>query len=105
MTNRVLQCCYTNASQEVNGKISSGWKAVSVSADIPSDAYTTCVKLQSANSTIQSTMLDETGNVLNLLEIVGDGNYLYIMRSQYGLLDRLGRPNMFSHASFFRVEK
>lgn len=98
MTNRVLQCCYTNASQEVNGKISSGWKAVSVSADIPSDAYTTCVKLQSANSTIQSTMLDETGNVLNLLEIVGDGNYLYIMRSQYGLLDRLGRPNMFSHA-------
>lgn len=98
MTNRVLQCCYTNASHEVNGKISSGWKTVSVSADIPSDAYTTCVKLQSANSTIQSTMLDETGNVLNLLEIVGDGNYLYIMRSQYGLLDRLGRPNMFSHA-------
>lgn len=98
MTNRVLQCCYTNASQEVNGKISSGWKAVAVSADIPSEAYTTCVKLQSANSTIQSTMLDETGNVLNLLEIVGDGNYLYVMRSQYGLLDRLGRPNMFSHA-------
>ena len=98
MINRVLQCCYTNASQEVDGKISSGWKAVSVSTDIPSDAYTTCVKLQSANSTIQSTMLDETGKVLNLLEIVGDGNYLYIMRAQYGLLDRLGRPNMFSHA-------
>lgn len=98
MTNRFLQCCYTNASQEVNGKTSSGWKAVSVSPDIPSDAYTTCVKLQSANSTIQSTMLDEAGNVLNLLEIAGDGNYLYIIRSQYGLLDRLGRPNMFSHA-------
>ena len=98
MKNQVLQCCYTNASQEVNGKTSSGWKAVAVSADIPSEAYTMCVKLQSANSTIQSTMLDETGNVLNLLEIVGDGNYLYVMRSQYGLLDRLGRPNMFSHA-------
>lgn len=101
MTNRVFQCCYTNASQEVSGKISSGWETVFVSTDIPSDVYTTCVKLQSANSTIQSTMVDETGNVLNLLEIVGDGNYLYIIRSQYGLLDRLGRPNMFSHAFIF----
>lgn len=98
MTNKILQCCYTNASQMVGGKLSSGWQAVAVSPNIPADAYATCVKLQGVNSTIQGSMEDEKGEILNLFEITGDGKYLYISRTKYGLLDRVGRQNMFSHA-------
>lgn len=101
MTETVMQCCYTNAVQEIGGKISSGWQAVAVSENVPPDAYTSCVNLQNANSTIQGHMVDERGNVLNLFEITGDGTYVYVIRTQYGLLDRLGRPNMFSHAYIF----
>ena len=101
MTERILQCCYTNASQEIGGKISSGWQPVAVSEDIPAEAYNACVSFQNANSTIQNAMVDEHGNVLNLFEISGDGSYVYVMRTQYGLLDRLGRANMFSHAFIF----
>lgn len=101
MTEHIMQCCYTNAVKETGGKISSGWQAVAVTENIPSDAYTNCVNLQNANSTIQSHMVDEQGNVLNLLEITGDGSYVYVSRTQYGLTDRLGRPNMFSHAYIF----
>lgn len=101
MAEKIMQCCYTNAVQEIGGKISSGWQPVAVSENIPSDAYSGCVSLQNANSTIQSHMVDERGNVLNLYEITGDGSYVYISRTQYGLVDRLGRPNMFSHAYIF----
>lgn len=101
MTETIMQCCYTNATEEIGGKISSGWHPVAVSDNIPSDAYNSCVNLQSANSTIQSQMTDERGNVLNLFEITGDGSYVYVSRAQYGMVDRLGRPNMFSHAYIF----
>ena len=101
MKNHIFQCCYTNASEESGGRVSSGWKAVFVSPEIPSDAYSTCLKLQGANSSLQGPTQDEFGNTLNLLEINGDGNYLYVIRSFYGLTDRLGRPNMFSHAIIF----
>lgn len=95
---KILQCCYTNAAQESGGKLRSGWQAVAVSPDLPPEAYRVCIGLQNANSAMQGTMTDERGHVLNLLQFCGDGSYLYMIRSQYGLLDRLGRPNMFSHA-------
>ncbi len=101
MMDNVFQCCYTNDSEESEGNITSGWKALAVSNSIPPDAYRTCVTLQNQNSAIQSSMTDERGNVLNLLELCGDGKYLYMIRSQYGMMDRLGRPNMFSHAYIF----
>lgn len=101
MTENIMQCCYTNAIKEAGGKISSGWQAVVVSENLPSEAYVNCVNLQNANSAIQSHMVDENGNVLNLFEITGDGAYVYVSRTQYGLTDRLGRPNMFSHAYIF----
>lgn len=101
MTDKLLQCCYTNESHEINGKVSSGWQSVAVSKGLPSDALENCKRIQNENSTIQGPMEDEDGNVLNLFEIVGDGNYLYVIRTQYGLQDRLGRANMFSHAFIF----
>lgn len=101
MTETIMQCCYTNAVREVGGRTISGWQTVAVSDNLPPDAYNKCVKLQGANSTIQTPMMDERGNVLNLLEITGDGAYVYVSRTQYGLRDRLGRPNMFSHAYIF----
>ena len=105
MTENTMQCCYTNAVQEVGGKISSGWQPVAVSDNIPSEAYNGCISLQNANATIQAPMVDERGNVLNLYEITGDGSFVYVSRTQYGLVDRLGRPNMFSHAYIFSWKK
>ena len=43
MTENTMQCCYTNAVQEVGGKISSGWQPVAVSDNIPSEAYNGCI--------------------------------------------------------------
>lgn len=101
MIKNVLQCCYTNASEDIGGKVTSGWKAVAYSAEIPAEAFTECKAIQNANSAIQGPMFDEQGGVLNLLEVCGDGSFFYIIRTQYGLLDRLGRANMFSHAYIF----
>lgn len=98
MSKKIYQCCYTNLTQEVGGKIQSGWQTVAASQDIPSEAYKKCEQLQRVNSTIPGSMMDENGEVLNLLEISGDDKFVYIMRTQYGLQDRLGRRNMFSHA-------
>lgn len=98
MSQPFYQCCYTNAVRESDGRVSSGWQTVAVSPDIPADVCRTCTRLQNANSTIHGPMQDEAGNVLNLLELCGDGSSLYLLRTQYGLLDRLGRANMFSHA-------
>lgn len=99
--NNIFQCRYTNDINDIKGNISSGWRTVAVSPDIPQDALETCEKLQNANSVISSNMTDEFGNVLSLDEISGDGNYIYVIRTKYGMLDRLGRANMFSHAFIF----
>lgn len=99
--NKIFQCCYTNDIRDINGTISSGWRTVAVSPELPQDALEVCEKLQNANSTILSEMTDEFGNVLNLEEISGDGNYIYVIRTKYGMRDRLGRANMFSHAFIF----
>jgi hypothetical protein len=104
MTDKVLQCCYTNVSRETDGRTRSGWKAVAVSPDIPPEAYRFCTSMQIADSSIRSDLTDEHGEVLNLLEISGDGDYLYMTRTQYGLLDRLGRANMFSHCFLFPLK-
>lgn len=101
MTEKIMQCCYTNAVKQAGGQVSSGWQAVVVSEGLPSDAYAACVSLQNANASLQSHALDEGGNVLNLFEIAGDSSYAYVSRTQFGLTDRLGRPNLFSHAYIF----
>lgn len=82
-------------------KVTSGWQTTAVSPDIPRDAHETCVKLQNANASLCANAVDEQGNVLTLREIFGDGSYLYVIQTQFGLTDRLGRPNMFSHAVIF----
>lgn len=98
---KVYQSCYTNATQEVGSVISSGWQTVAASPGLPPEAGKMCAYLQNLNSSITSQMLDEKGQVLNLYEISGDEKYAYVMRTQYGLVDRVGRPNMFSHAYIF----
>lgn len=97
----VYQCCYTNATQNVGNQAASGWQVTASSPGIPSNAYEACVKLQDANSSLCADAVDEQGNVLVLNEYCGDGSYLYVIRTQFGLSDRLGRPNMFSHALIF----
>lgn len=99
----IYQCCYTNATQSMGDKVTSGWQTTAVSPDIPRDAHETCVKLQNANAPLCANAVDEQGNVLTLREIFGDGSYLYVIQTQFGLTDRLGRPNMFSHAVIFPV--
>lgn len=101
MVDDVLQCCYTNAASGVGGVQASGWRTVACSEDMPPDALEGCTRFQVGNSYIRRDMLDEDGNDLNLLEIAGDGKYLYVIRTQYGLFDAVGRRNMFSHAYIF----
>lgn len=100
----VYQCCYTNATQNEGNRAASGWQVVAASPDIPSDAYEACVKLQNANAALCADAVDEQGNVLVLDEYSGDGGYLYVIRTRFGLSDRLGRPNMFSHALIFSLK-
>lgn len=99
----VYQCCYTNATQNEGDKAVSGWQVVAASPDLPSDAYEACVRLQNANAALCADAVDEQGNVLVLNEYSGDGNYLYVIRTQFGLSDRVGRPNMFSHALIYSL--
>lgn len=101
MDSKVYQCCYTNAIRQLGDTRTTGWQTVSVSPDIPHEAYAACSKLQIANSSIQSVPTDENGDVLKLTEIYGDGSSLYVLRTVYGLMDDKGRPNMFSHAYIF----
>lgn len=99
----VYQCCYTNATQNARNKASSGWQVVTASPDIPGDAYEACVKLQNANAALCADAVDEQGNVLVLDEYSGDGSYLYVIRTRFGLSDGPGRPNMFSHAIIYSL--
>ena len=105
MADEYYQCCYTNDEVDVGGVISSGWQTVAESENLPVDVRRTCVAWQGNNSTIQHAMLDERGDVLNLYEVFGDQSYLYTMHTKYGLTDRLGRANMFSHALVFPWEQ
>ena len=101
ITRKWHQCCYTNVSHREGDVMETGWNSVAVSDNIPPSAYKQCKHYQAAHSQDPNQMLDEDGNILNLLEMEGDGTYLYIIRTQYGLQDASGRPNMFSHAYIF----
>lgn len=108
MIKDVFQCCYTNATEDRGGIIVSHWGSVAVSSGVPQEALEGCTRYQKGNSDIwrvwrgptnsDGDPLGDDGNVLNLLEVAGDGSYLYLIRSQYGLKDVRGRRNMFSHA-------
>lgn len=100
----IYQCCYTNATREEGMVVRSGWDVVAVSTDLPLEALNTCTflqKLNSANEMLQMT--DESGNILNLYEISADEKFFYVIRTQYGLRDRVGRSNMFSNAFIFPI--
>lgn len=92
------QCCYTNAVSQIGETVSSEWRIVKNSKNIPMDALKSCSALQNLNSPDCANMIDEEGKILNQYDLITDRKYVYIMRTQYGLVDRVGRPNMFSHA-------
>ena len=91
MCTNIWQCCYTNTESRKEGVLKTGWGEVAFSDEIPRDAFEKCSLYQSSNSGINPLSEDIT-------EIFGDGKYIYIMKSIYGLQDYAGRPNMFSHA-------
>lgn len=97
MNKSFFQCCFTNAIADETNK-NAGWGAVAISNNIPIDAYEECVKKQNNNSIISNNINDENGEILNLFELETDSKYIYIMRTQYGLHDSVGRNNLFSHA-------
>lgn len=98
MKDNIFQCCYTNSERNVGGRTTSGWGTVACSKNIPPEALKQCERLQKANSRSSGGKTDEEGNILNLLEIYGENKFVYVLRTQYGLEDREGRANMFSHA-------
>lgn len=100
----VYQCCYTNAARTAGGRVRSGWQVSAASPDIPGPARETCARLQNANASLCAGAVDEDGNSLTLRQLAADGGCLYVIRSRFGLSDRLGRPNMFSHALIFPLK-
>ncbi len=101
MKDTVIQCCYTNASHELGKNVVSGWQTVAVSPGMPADAYQKAVSYMNIHSSMQGKVKNEDGSDVKLIEIYGDGKYLYYIRTKYGLLDHTGRPNLFSHAYIF----
>lgn len=97
MIDQVFQCCYTHVSREQNGAVSTAWMPVAVSPNLPEKAKEFCTRVQSIHSKKVSGVVDEEGNTLDLLEICGDGQYVYLLRTRFGGID-FGRANMFSHA-------
>lgn len=90
MVDNWLQCCYTN---------DDGWRSAAVSDALPKSAYAFCTRFQAVNSDIPPDgWRTKDGAALRLLEIHGNDAYVCLCRTQYGLTDRVGRQNMFSHA-------
>lgn len=115
MIKDVFQCCYTNATKSKGASVVTGWDIVACSDGIPSVALEGCTRFQKVNSDLWRTWRGPTNregdpvegnnNPLNLLEIAGDGSYVYVIRTQYGLRDARGRRNMFSHAYILPWDK
>ena len=104
MTSKYYRCCYTNDTWQQDGRLASGWRTVAASPDLPQQARDTCGWMQSSVVPTRPVNLDEDGNPLNLLEMAGDGQFFYLIRTQYGLQDREGRANIFSHGYIFPAE-
>ena len=93
-----MQCCYTRVGGQAIG---SGWQSVACSTDVPLDVQKNYGTLQNANVPVNMPV-DENGNPLNLFDISVMGDYLYLTRIQYGLLDELNRKNnMYAHTFIF----
>ena len=102
----VYQCCYTHARRAEGDAVSAGWDTVAVLPEegVPPEALRQCRAYQNADAPTRPGVVDERGDLLRLYEIAGDGDYVYVLRTQYGHTDMLGRPSMFSHAFFFPLE-
>jgi len=103
MAERILQSCYTNASYDIGGKVSSGWQSVSVSEDLPESAYNTCVGFQNKNSAIQKEMLDEHGKEFRSIEFAE-----WLQKEQHTarrLVFVIGGPYGFSAAMYQRANE
>ena len=97
MIDQVFQCCYTHVSREQNGAVSTAWMPVAVSPNLPDKLKDFCTRIQSTHSKKVSGVVDENGNTLDLFEICGDGQNVYLIRTRFGGID-FGRANLFSHA-------
>ena len=65
----------------------------------------TCQSIQQRYSAMLGNMRDERGQAIqDFYEVLGNGSYLFVTRTRYGLRDRVGRPNLFSHAFVFPAE-
>ena len=102
MTSKYYRCCYTNDTWQQDGRLASGWRTVAASPDLPQQARDTCGWMQSSVVPTRPVNLDEDGNPLNLLEMAGDGQFFYLIRTQYGLRTERDGPTSFPMATSFR---
>ena len=104
MLNGLFQTCYTNHCREIDGQLVSGWQSVAVSPGIPEDALRRLTSFQVPLSQITGGATDENGRILCLREVIAESGYVYFIRSKFGLQDRMGRANMFSHGYVFSAD-
>ena len=103
MSEKVLQCCYSNVVSEAGG--AGGWQVTAFSEEIPAQIREEYARIQDSNVTSQEPK-GADGNPLNLYEIVSQKGYLMLTRVAYGLRDRGGRHNnMLSHSYLFPVDE
>ena len=98
------QCCYTNLLRYDGPYKVGGWTVTAFSRDIPPEVLRDCERFQRADASDERAT-DEFGADLRLYELLCAGNYAYVMRTRYGMLDHMGRGNnLFSHAYIFPME-
>ncbi len=103
MSEKVIQCCYSNVISETG--TGGGWQVTACSEGIPAQIREEYARIQDSNVTSQEPK-GADGNPLNLYEIVIQKGYLMLTRVAYGLKDRGGRHNnMLSHSYLFPVDQ
>lgn len=92
------QCGYTRLGGQEAG---SGWQAISLDGEMSPDLDMEYSALQGQNVANQA-LVDKDGNAINVFEIIGHNNKVFLSRIQYGLSDDVGRHNnMFVHTFVF----
>lgn len=87
MSDKIIQCCYSNLVSESGA---SGWQTAAASPEMTLHMLDVYRKQQDANVASQLP-LDEKGEPLNMYELVADGEFIYVTRVTYGLEDVRGR--------------
>lgn len=98
MINGVFQACYTNKTNYLGDRVTTGWESVAVSENIPKKIQNKCKDIHINAANEKAIRCDESGKWPSLYEIDSDDAFIYITKIVYGVDDVVNaRVNMFAH--------